>query len=852
VSATDCPTCNRPLPPSVVNGQAQAVVRCEGCQTLLLWSNGRVMRSARATTPTMMGLPVATPGAPKRDADAPLPSLLPEGDSARQVVPPLRPATPIPPGMRPATAPTPVQPSRTPTQPGRAVAPRATMMGLGDPTTPPRREPTPAPPSRTVAPTTSPREPAPAPPSRTVAPTTPVRRDPTPAPPSRTVAPTPSPREPAPAPPSRTVAPTTPARRDPTPAPPSRTAAPTTPASREPVPAPPSRTVAPTTPARRDPTPAPPSRTVAPTTPARRDPTPAPPSRTVAPTTPARRDPTPAPPSLKNSPSQANRLAGATPVAPSPPAPSAAQRVAASGDDKRGVTAAVAEVPKMAGGPMVDPSAWFAESTSDVVPPERLPPLPAGLGVPAPAPFEIEAPNEFDASLTPTSGTIASRAPDPEPKPPEPAPAKRSPTSIRGGTPGVLGAAAKTGAATGKANVPVAMAEPASPSGTTRSGDTTGPANVPTLLPDGSESSGLSSLMQESKTVKGKAAPLPEPAPAARALTELHEPSPRNVVAPAKVAEPSPRNVVAPIDSRRQSAASEVPAARLPEPAPAARPEVASAHAAEPSPSELGVPRQLVSERSVPALPPPPEHAVDGVPRALRDDAAESTRPLVRGAGMPRSQRILAAGAGAFVILVILLSVILRKHGGADDRSSTRPAAPPAVATAPPAVTAVPSPVAPAPVAPVAAEPTAAAPAVAEAPPEAPRSGRSHRTLGGKKVVLEYDPKPTGVTLSAPQAPTPMGEDPNVVSRAREAYHRGNNKLFAGDTSAALELYRESIKIYPGYVAGYRGLGLGYEAAGNTDEALKAFHTYVRTVPGAVDTVLIKRRIDRLEAARSK
>ena len=74
-----------------------------------------------------------------------------------------------------------------------------------------------------------------------------------------------------------------------------------------------------------------------------------------------------------------------------------------------------------------------------------------------------------------------------------------------------------------------------------------------------------------------------------------------------------------------------------------------------------------------------------------------------------------------------------------------------------------------------------------------------------------------------------MGEDPATVARAREAYHKGNVKLFAGDTAGAIALYRESLKIYPGYVAGYRGLGLGYEAAGNKDEALKAFHTYVRT-----------------------
>ena len=67
---------------------------------------------------------------------------------------------------------------------------------------------------------------------------------------------------------------------------------------------------------------------------------------------------------------------------------------------------------------------------------------------------------------------------------------------------------------------------------------------------------------------------------------------------------------------------------------------------------------------------------------------------------------------------------------------------------------------------------------------------------------------------------------------------------------AAIDLYRESLKIYPGYVAGYRGLGLAYEEAGRKDDALIAFHTYVRTVPNAVDAAIIRRRIEHLETAK--
>ena len=47
MSETVCPNCSKPLSAKVVNGPAQAVVRCEGCQTLLLWSNGRVLRGQR-------------------------------------------------------------------------------------------------------------------------------------------------------------------------------------------------------------------------------------------------------------------------------------------------------------------------------------------------------------------------------------------------------------------------------------------------------------------------------------------------------------------------------------------------------------------------------------------------------------------------------------------------------------------------------------------------------------------------------------------------------------------------------------------------------------------------------------
>ena len=54
--------------------------------------------------------------------------------------------------------------------------------------------------------------------------------------------------------------------------------------------------------------------------------------------------------------------------------------------------------------------------------------------------------------------------------------------------------------------------------------------------------------------------------------------------------------------------------------------------------------------------------------------------------------------------------------------------------------------------------------------------------------------------------------------------------------------------MYPGYVGGYRGLGLAYAQLGDKARALQALKTYVAAVPGAKDVPLLKKRIARLES----
>jgi hypothetical protein len=217
----------------------------------------------------------------------------------------------------------------------------------------------------------------------------------------------------------------------------------------------------------------------------------------------------------------------------------------------------------------------------------------------------------------------------------------------------------------------------------------------------------------------------------------------------------------------------------------------------------------------------------------MTHEMAAPTSHLLSGV---RRNPVVVGGAVAGAVLLVVVGVALtHRH-----KPATPQPTPPVAAVAP---------TQPPPMPPPAQEHTTRT--AAEAPPAPPPSETPQklrgRTLGGKKVVLEYDPKPTAPEPPPQQAPTPIGEDPAVVARAREAYHKGNLKLFAGDGDGAITMYREALKIYPGYVAGYRGLGLGFEEKGDTAKALEAFHIYVRTVPSAVDASLIRKRIERIE-----
>jgi hypothetical protein len=213
---------------------------------------------------------------------------------------------------------------------------------------------------------------------------------------------------------------------------------------------------------------------------------------------------------------------------------------------------------------------------------------------------------------------------------------------------------------------------------------------------------------------------------------------------------------------------------------------------------------------------------------------------------------VYAAVGTAGALLILVVTLVALRGGSSTQKPAAEKAAPAPVAAQPAAPLPVAEkppepprpPVAAKPVPPPPVEPDEPLPPPTRAAPREPAvaaAGGEPRPRRGKpkKVVLEYD--------RAPKAVVPPDEDPAQVERARAAYKRGNEKLFAGNSEAAVAAYKESLSIHPGYVAGYRGLGLAYAQSGQTAEALRALRTYVKTVPNAADVQLIMKRIERLE-----
>lgn len=262
---------------------------------------------------------------------------------------------------------------------------------------------------------------------------------------------------------------------------------------------------------------------------------------------------------------------------------------------------------------------------------------------------------------------------------------------------------------------------------------------------------------------------------------------------------------------------------------------LAEARPFEPShgPYPLAVPDQ--------AAPPRPERGRRRGHRARH--ATLKIRGLLAVAASRRKVLWIGGAAGVVALVAVLVligggkpdvvatSARIEDHAGSSKAPAREAVAAPDVPASPPARTtaALDTP---------AVRPPPAPPAPANRP--APRTAKQ---LGGKKLVVEYVERESEVP--SPGLVAQAAEDP-AVGRARSAYLSGNQKLFTGDAESAILAYRQALALYPGYVGGYRGLGLAYAQLGDTPKALDAFKTYVTAVPNAKDIALIRKRIARL------
>jgi len=246
--------------------------------------------------------------------------------------------------------------------------------------------------------------------------------------------------------------------------------------------------------------------------------------------------------------------------------------------------------------------------------------------------------------------------------------------------------------------------------------------------------------------------------------------------------------------------------------------------------------------------------ALAGVRAAASSRRAIAALAGLRAAASSRPTAVWIGSAAGFVVFVVILAVA----GGGQPSAvatSVQIDEPAQGSTAPAriAVTAMEEPVALSSLTSTAlATPTvrAPAPAATSTPKRKPSVAAIRpvqppaRKLASAKLVVEY----TGTENEAarPGLAAQTAEDP-AIARARSAYVAGNQKLFAGDAEGAVRSYRQALGHYPGYVGGYRGLGLAYAQLGDNQKALEALQTYVSTAPNAKDITLIKKRIAHLQ-----
>jgi hypothetical protein len=124
--------------------------------------------------------------------------------------------------------------------------------------------------------------------------------------------------------------------------------------------------------------------------------------------------------------------------------------------------------------------------------------------------------------------------------------------------------------------------------------------------------------------------------------------------------------------------------------------------------------------------------------------------------------------------------------------------------------------------------------------------GTSKRARSQKPAPPSRGAATTQARSARPAAAKPSAAD--TAARSREAYKEGNERLFSGQTEAAIKAYQDAVRINREDAAGYRGLGLAYTQAGRKAEAVNAFRRYLKLARTAKDRDIITKRIQILNS----
>jgi hypothetical protein len=233
---------------------------------------------------------------------------------------------------------------------------------------------------------------------------------------------------------------------------------------------------------------------------------------------------------------------------------------------------------------------------------------------------------------------------------------------------------------------------------------------------------------------------------------------------------------------------------------------------------------------------------------------------------------IILAAVAALVIILAAVAVFALRGGKKPQETSTvetpKPAelaptrAEPAANEEPPALAAKPAPALAKPA--ESPKPAAAQKVVAEKPSSAEKAGHAEKTAAEKPSHAEKpghaekaaheekSPAEKGKPVASDSTPPPAepksGGSPSEsdYQRANDAYQRGNEKLFKGNTADAIKDFNQALKLNPKDPAIHRGLGLAYAQSGNSPEAVKHLKAYLKAAPKANDRAMVEKRIDQL------